>query len=198
MVAMVPLDVATLLDVGCGTGGFGLALKQERSISVTGVETSAEAAAVAKGRLDRVLEGSIDNHFESLKGSNFDCIVFNDVLEHMVDPWATLREAVLWLRPKGYVLASIPNVRYFQVLRGLLLRREWKYEDSGVLDRTHLRFFTASAVRELFESTGYRVLTLKGVNGGFTWKFSLLNRLLFNALSDTRYLQNACLATPRE
>ena len=92
-----------------------------------------------------------------MPSDKFDCIVFNDVLEHMSDPWSALEIAGDVLNNCGRVVASIPNVRHYTVLVPLLIKGRWTYHDVGILDRTHLRFFTRSTVRELFETTGWAV-----------------------------------------
>lgn len=94
-------------------------------------------------------------------GARYDCMVFNDVLEHMVDPWAALRETRDRLTDRGCVVASIPNVRHLILLIPLVWKGQWHYDDTGILDRTHLRFFTKQSMRELFESTGYEVLQIE-------------------------------------
>jgi len=87
----------------------------------------------------------------------FDCIVFADVLEHLRDPWGTMEQYLQRLKPGGYVVASIPNVRNFYLLYNLIVRGQWRYEDSGLLDRTHLRFFTRKEIMELFSVAGLEV-----------------------------------------
>jgi 2-polyprenyl-3-methyl-5-hydroxy-6-metoxy-1,4-benzoquinol methylase len=94
----------------------------------------------------------------------FDCIVFNDVLEHMPDPWEVLRMTRHLLSPIGTVVASIPNVRYLPVSVRLLLNGDFSYADVGVMDRTHLRFFTMRTMHELFEASGYAVVAMRGIN----------------------------------
>jgi hypothetical protein len=87
----------------------------------------------------------------------FDCIVFNDVLEHMIDPWSVLATTRSLLSARGVVVASIPNIRHVSVLLPLLVRGRWSYMEWGVLDRTHLRFFTRRSMISMFEGAGYRV-----------------------------------------
>jgi len=121
--------------------------------------------------------------------------VCNDVLEHLPDPWTVLRQAHGLLNPGGVVVASIPNLRYFPVLKDLVLRGEFEYQRDGVLDRTHLRFFTRKSIGRLFEDTGYSVRAVEGLRGiVFPWKFGLLNRMLGRRFEDSRYLQFACIA----
>jgi 2-polyprenyl-3-methyl-5-hydroxy-6-metoxy-1,4-benzoquinol methylase len=151
----VPQGISSLLDIGCSFGGFGAALKAARpDLEVFGIEPEARAAEIAATRLDGVMTGSFP---EAMPNGKFDCIVFNDVLEHMSDPWSALEIAGSVVNDCGRVVASIPNVRHYTVLVPLLVKGRWTYHDVGILDRTHLRFFTRSTVRELFETTGWAV-----------------------------------------
>src|ERR1700678_4322870 len=152
--AFVPSSVRRLLDVGCSRGAFG-SLMNKRGIEVWGVEPNPQAAAEAEGRIEHVIIGRYPEDLPA--GQTFDCITFNDVLEHMEDPSASLEAARSHLACDGKVLASIPNIRHLSILRDLGLRGRWDYVDVGILDRTHLRFFTRVTMRELFESAGYRV-----------------------------------------
>jgi hypothetical protein len=92
-------------------------------------------------------------------GESVDCIVYGDVLEHLRDLWAALKMHVSHLRENGWVLACIPNIQYWTTLYNLL-QGKWDYQDSGILDRTHLRFFTHKTVRELFEQAGLKIAAL--------------------------------------
>ena len=153
----VPATARWVLDVGCSFGGFGAAVKRERPDAVVwGIEPNPAAAGAAEGRLDRVIRGPFPPNDGDLLAGRFDCVTFNDVLEHMADPWAALRHTQRLLAPGGAVVASLPNVRHITVLSGLL-RGHWTYEESGILDRTHLRFFTRRSACAMFDSAGYDV-----------------------------------------
>lgn len=195
MLKFVPDSSRTLLEVGCGKGEFMANIKSRRALHGTGVEPYPEAAVMARQHFDEVLEAGIDDAVAQLLGRSFDCIVFNDVLEHLVDPWAALRMVKPLLSAGGCVVASIPNMRFWPVLKGLFLHGNWEYADTGVLDRTHLRFFTRSTMNDLFTSSGYRIEHMEGINKiALPWKVALLNRLIGNRLDDTRFTQFACVA----
>lgn len=194
MHGFIPSSATRLLDVGCAYGGFGAALKQARpDLTVIGVEPSEKAAATASTRLDKVTCGTFP---EALDDADFDCIVFNDVLEHVVDPWDVLRRSAPYLRPGGVVVASLPNVRNASVLLRLAVRGTWTYTDVGILDRTHLRFFTRRSALDLFETAGFEVLTWKLISIADSGKLRPL--ALFGRLTEEfRALQIAIVARPR-
>lgn len=195
MLPFVPEGVKRILEVGCSEGEFAANIKAERQVHVTGIEPFAAAARVANTRLDRVLAVDIDTAILALQGEYFDCVIVNDVLEHLLDPWETLVAIRKLLSPHGVAVASIPNVRYFPVLRALALNGRWDYADYGVLDRTHLRFFTQASIREMFETSGYCVERLEGINSmKLSWKLKILFFVFGERLVDTKYQQFACVA----
>lgn len=198
MVQFIPTQTKRLLEIGCGRGAFSQLLKDSRNIHVTAIEPFPEAAKVAAGRVNRLIASPIETALNELDGERFDCVVMNDVLEHLVDPWLTLRGLLPYIQVQGLLVASIPNVRFLPVLKDYVLRADWKYHTTGVLDQTHLRFFTYHSMRKLFDVSGYDVLTVQGINAiKFPWKYGLLNLLTFGALEDSRFMQFACVARPR-
>lgn len=197
MLDFIPLSANNVLDVGCGDGSFGQRLKTRQTCRVTGVEHIAEAAGVARTRLDEVIVGDANNLSAlGFSPESFDCIVCNDILEHLVDPWSAVVHLASLLVPDGCVVASIPNVRYYKVLRDLVQKGTWTYADKGVLDKTHLRFFTQVTIPGLFDPAGLRIETMQGINGPrhFPFKYALLNLLSLGGLADARHLQFACVA----
>ncbi|MBE3599177.1 MAG: class I SAM-dependent methyltransferase [Limnochordaceae bacterium] len=146
----------TILDLGCGPGLVGEALKRSRPCRVTGVEINREAAEEARRRIDEVIAGDIEQLVDALPARAYDCILAADVLEHLRDPWRVLRALRRCLAHGGYVVASVPNVAHWCVLKGLL-EGDWVYQPQGLLDATHLRFFTRRGIVRLFESSGYRI-----------------------------------------
>jgi len=202
MLQYIPQKSYTILDVGCSAGVFGQSLKAQRPVEVWGVELNEQAASAAAQKLDQIVCGAFDSSL-SLPSKSFDCIVFNDVLEHFVDPFAALIYSKELLQDGGVVVASIPNVRYFDNMWNLLVCKDWQYADYGILDRTHLRFFTRRSILTTFEALGYYVECIEGINPvekehpHQARKFRLLNRLLLNKIEDMRYLQFAVVARPR-
>lgn len=198
MLKYVPEKAGNILDVGCGTGNFGRLLKEKLPVKVWGVEFNEDAATQAAQKLDRVICGSFNSSL-NLPKNEFDCIIFNDVLEHLADPYTALVYSKYLLRKGGLVIASIPNIRHFDTIWDLLVNKNWQYTDSGILDRTHLRFFTQRSIVNTFNELGYSIIQIEGINGDMTRyprKFRLLNLLLFNQIEDMRYYQFAVVATP--
>lgn len=193
----VPDDAKLVLDVGCAGGDFGKRLKEEKGCVVWGIEPSEDAAKEAEKNLDKVVSSTFASDMPELDGQFFDAIFFNDVLEHLIDPKEALRIAKQYLRKSGYVIASIPNILYFPAIYMILKQQDWKYEDSGILDNTHLRFFTKKSVGRLFEESGYDIKCIEGINRYSYWKFNLLNFIFLNHMTDWRYLQFAVVAQPK-
>jgi methionine biosynthesis protein MetW len=199
MLKYIPKDSQIVLDVGCSSGSFGQLIKSSQNIEVWGVELDRDAALEATKKLDKVINSAFSADLD-LPKQGFDCIIFNDVLEHLADPWAALKYSRELLREGGSIVASIPNVRYFNNAWEFLVEKNWNYTDWGILDKTHLRFFTQRSILSLFENLDYKVESIVGINPlsvlhpQHVKKFSLLNKLLFNNIEDMNYLQFSVVA----
>ena len=154
---LVPSTCARILDVGCGFGGLGRNLLARGVTQVFGVEINTDAGSQLAGVYADHWISDVEQFQLPVGFEGFDCIVFADVLEHLNDPWGTLERYLQWLKPGGYVVASIPNVRNIALLFNLIVRGRWRYEDSGLLDRTHLRFFTRREIIDLFSASGLQI-----------------------------------------
>jgi 2-polyprenyl-3-methyl-5-hydroxy-6-metoxy-1,4-benzoquinol methylase len=195
ILSFVPLGAKRILDVGCGEGDFGSLLKKNLSAEVWGVEIFEKVAKIAMAKMDRVIVGNIEDQDIPLPSKFFDCVVFNDCLEHLMDPWSVLARIKENLKNDGCVVASIPNICYFPIIKNLVLHGEWAYVESGTLDRTHLRFFTKKSIADMFNSCKYEILKIEGINPTqFPWKFRILNWLLSQGFDDMKYLQFVCIA----
>jgi SAM-dependent methyltransferase len=137
-----------ILDIGCGEGALGLALKRAGAEHVAGVELDGGAAEIARGRLDEVVHGDASGTARALGGGAFDYLVLADVLEHLPDPDRALADLLPSLKPDGRVIVSVPNMRFYPVLLRLAVDR-WSYTDAGVRDRTHLRIFTRRSLERM-------------------------------------------------
>ncbi|MFA6110350.1 MAG: glycosyltransferase, partial [Candidatus Latescibacterota bacterium] len=155
---LVPASARRVLEVGCAAGELGRLLKSQRpGIEVVGVERDPEAARLAGAHLDAVIRGDLETLPDlPYPAGHFDCLVCGDVLEHLRDPEAVLRRLLVHLHPDGSLVCSIPNVRHQSVLLNLMVNGRWEYRDEGLLDRTHLRFFTLAEIRALLTRLGLR------------------------------------------
>ena len=155
-----------VLDLGCAEGVLGASLKQQGlAREVLGIELFKDAAKVAETRLDRVICGDIealDRDELGLVKESFDYILCGDVLEHLRDPWRILAWLASLLKDDGRLIASVPNVRHWSVVLPLLFQGKWEYQAHGIMDRTHLRFFTRKTAIRMFEDCGLRVATCDG------------------------------------
>lgn len=143
-----------VLDIGCASGGL-LAELADVAGYRAGAEIDPEAATAAAQVADRVVAGPFDP--AAFGDRTFDVISMGDVLEHVPDPLSVLRDAATLLSPTGVVAVSLPNVAHWTI-RLRLLRGGWRYESDGILDDTHLRFFTWTTATELVESAGLEVV----------------------------------------
>jgi ubiquinone/menaquinone biosynthesis C-methylase UbiE len=158
LIARLPADsTASVLEVGCGSGATGsLALSLGRAGRYAGVELVEGVAAEARQVLSEVVTGDVERMPLPWRPAEFDALILSEVLEHLVDPWATLARLARVLRPGGLVLASSPNVAHWRVI-GELARGRFELADQGVFDRTHMRWFTPSSFAAMFERAGLRV-----------------------------------------
>lgn len=195
MLPFIPERIKSAIEIGCGDGAFGAALKAEGRVDeYWGLEIHPPSGETARQSLDKVLVGNAELLIDDLPDAYFDVMVFNDSLEHLVDPFLFLVKAKKKLRAGGVIVASIPNVRHFRNLYNLIFKKQWRYVDSGILDRTHLRFFTCESIKDMFDDAGFSIVQLKGIHGSRKRKVRILSLLSFGLLSDIRYLQFAVVA----
>ena len=151
---------ARVLDVGCAAGDLGEALTTLGYV-VTGIEADPEAASVASGRLHDVQLADVQAvPIPQIVRGTFDAVLFGDVLEHLSNPEEVLRSARDVLSDGGVLVASIPNIAHGSV-RLALLQGHWDYTDEGLLDRTHVHFFTLASSTALFRKVGLSVIEVK-------------------------------------
>jgi len=190
-----------VLELGAGDGATLREAKRRGLATYTvGIELVAPASSAAPPdgedatAPDRFLYGDVESLALDLPSDAFDVILCGDVLEHLVDPWRVVRRLVQHLVPGGVFLSSVPNVRNHRLLRKVVLSGDFGYEEAGLLDRTHLRFFCRKNVRELFESAGLVVEEIAENMGGYGRHHQLLDRLTFGLLHDFFVFQFRTLA----
>ena len=161
--SMIAGNPQRILEVGCAEGAMGAVLRKKYDCEYVGVEINSEAAHKAEERLDRVIIADVEK--TNLKEyriaeTGFDYIIYGDVLEHLYDPWTVIYEHKKLLKDDGYVVVSIPNVRNLKIIDSLV-NGNWTYRDEGILDSTHLRFFTLQEVKKMFINCGYNIVDVK-------------------------------------
>ena len=200
LVKLVKGTDLVVLDVGCGAGATGKRLLETGQAKwVTGIELVPSQATVAQQSLNQVLVGDISQMEFNWTSGYFDCIIAGDVLEHLVDPYSVLKKLEPMLRADGLLIASIPNVRHWWVIRDLVLRGEWRYELAGVMDETHLRFFTRRSAGRLLHDSGFVTISVQPFFWGpKTRMFDRLTLGMFEEFLSLRWLIQARPRRPRE
>ncbi|RZL62468.1 MAG: class I SAM-dependent methyltransferase [Pedobacter sp.] len=195
LLKFIPKTIRKVLDVGCASGNFGKMLKEIYGCKVWGIEPDTTSAEIARTKIDTVFNTTFDENIQISNDEKFDCIFFNDVLEHLQQPNEALKLASKYLNESGCIIASIPNIRYYPVILSLLRYKDFKYLDAGVMDKTHLRFFTKKSMIRLFEECDLKVQNIEGINANRYKYLEFANKLLLNNLADMRYPQFAIVAS---
>ena len=190
-------ECAKILDIGCGEGNLGFYLTKIQSASVTGVELVPECAVIASKKLDEVLQVDVESWMDKSRLDSYDYIIFSDSLEHFVNPEKVLLNLKCMLKQScaSSILIAVPNVRNFRVILPLIFNGDWKYENEGLLDKTHLRFFTKKSIFRTLDDCGYQVnechleLPLKSFSG----ILNVFTLGLFKNFLTSHYYLKACI-----
>ena len=179
---LVPRNAARILDAGCGKGLVSKRLKERGVKETVGVEVDADKGKEAAKVMDKVIIGDIEKIELPFTKNYFDCILYGDILEHLRDPWALIKKHRALLKEGGCVICSIPNVRYYKIIRRLMLGY-WDYTDAGPMDKSHLRFFGLINVKEMFDEAGYEITNI--VNHIVTSRgMRIFNSIFLNKFKD--------------
>lgn len=185
----IPNDIQTVLEIGCGKGKFRNFFGSE--VEYWGVEPNKEVYKIAESQLYKVFNATYEEVEQDIPDNYFDLIVCNDVIEHMIDHDFFFENIKNKMKDDGKLLISIPNVRFINNLYNLILKKDWQYEDQGILDKTHLRFFTKKSLIDTLKGHRYKINNFKGINKlnpkGFKKMIKYL--LLLTGNEDTLYLQ---------
>jgi 2-polyprenyl-3-methyl-5-hydroxy-6-metoxy-1,4-benzoquinol methylase len=197
MLKYIPDNAINILEVGCSSGLFCKALKRPDR-EIWGVEINPEAAQKATEICSFVLSGDFNAVYDQLPKNHFDCVIFNDVLEHIYAPWDTIRMVKELLKPSGTIVSSIPNFRYIaNLITEVLWEGDFRYKpEGGILDDTHIRFFTSKSICRMFKEQGYEILIHEGIRPCKSWKEKLFINLSLGKLKDARFKQFATVARP--
>jgi len=191
LIELVPKGNNKILEIGCGEGNTGKALKEQgKAAEVVGVEKVPEIAQIARTRIDNVICGDVETVQLSFCEEYFDYVIMGDVLEHLHNPWFLVKKLKCCLKNGGHIIASIPNVRNWRIIKDLVLKGEWEYCTVGILDDTHLRFFTKKSMIRLFQSEHFAInCIIPGFKFWPTSKCNIANNFTFGLLRDFLTLQ---------
>ncbi|MEI9928764.1 MAG: class I SAM-dependent methyltransferase [Sphingomonas sp.] len=184
LLRLVTVPAHSVLEIGCASGTMLAHYLDQGASRVTGVEYVPAVADMARTRCPgaTILSGDVDQIPVERIGSGYDLLLASYVLEHVADPWQTLGRLATLLRPGGQFVGALPNVRNWRVTFPLLLTGKWEYVESGIMDRTHLRFFSRATIVELLTATGFK--DIKIVPKLYGTKDNLGNRLTLGIAVD--------------
>ncbi len=192
IVPLLPQKFDNILEIGCGSGATLQWIKSQFSVNwIGGVELNEEAAAQAEECLDFFKQGNIEDIELPLENNTIELILCLDVLEHLIDPWTVVNRLSKLLKSGGVMIISLPNIMHHSSFLPLLLNDRWDYEVSGILDRTHLRFFTKKTSIELCNQNGLKVIEVLPIilaKYSKTWLFNSITLNLFQRFLTTQYL----------
>ena len=190
IVDLVPPNKANkVLDIGCGTGAVLKEVKKTGKASeIVGVDIN---SLEGTHELDKFILGNIEEIELPYPQNYFDIIICADVLEHLRDPWNTLKKLVSYMKPDGLLIASFPNVREGKTLWKIAFKGDFKYEERGILDKTHLRFFCKKNITDLMTVGG---LGIEGIYPLMGTKRMILNKALFGLMEEFLAIQYIVVA----
>jgi len=191
MIPVLPQQYSRVLEIGCGEGSFLENLSQD--CEFWGVEPDGASARIAAEKIDTILIGTYEEMYDDIPDNYFDLVICNDVIEHFVDHDKFFQSIKRKFKKNGCLVASIPNVRFIKNLNELLIKKDWEYKNDGILDRTHLRFFTEKSLRRTIIDNGFVVDKFMGINPykrkGFGLRRFLYNLAISLLGADLRYMQ---------
>lgn len=165
VINLVPRNVKRVLEIGCGMGAMSIALKEMYNCEIVGIEIDSNVAQFARHNLDEVYSEDIEI-IDLSKLGKFDCIICADVLEHLRDPWTVIEKLANHLESGGQMVISVPNAANIEVVKSLI-QGDFTYKDAGILDKTHLRFFTRKTLPTLFP-TNLELKELRSITINYT------------------------------
>ncbi len=189
MFYFMPNSLKKTIEFGCSNGYFSATIKENFGAEVWGVDMDSSAISKAEEVLDKAVWGQAMQVLEGLPNNYFDCVICNDFLEHLENPTEFLTALKPHVSKSAFLVCSLPNVRYWKNIRELLFNKDWRYREGGILDNTHLRFFTKKSMKRLLGVSGLTVDIIKGINPSKSILFGLLNILTLGFHNDMKYYQ---------
>ena len=191
IIEFIPKNYNKILEIGCSEGNFRKNLSP--NCEYWGVETNLESGRIASKKINKLIKGDFFKIHNQLPDNYFDLVICNDVIEHFEDYnlfFDTIRKK---MTDNAFIIGSIPNVRYVTNLYNLIFLKNWEYTNEGILDKTHLRFFTKKTLIDTFSKNGFNIIQLDGINkisvSIFSLKSILKKLLTFIFGRDSNYLQ---------
>jgi 2-polyprenyl-3-methyl-5-hydroxy-6-metoxy-1,4-benzoquinol methylase len=185
-----------MLEIGAASGDTLLYAKQHGYANcVYGIDLcSIENSHQNDVQIDQFIIGNVENIELPLGENSFDVIICGDVLEHLVDPYSLVHKLKQLLTPNGILIASVPNIREWHIMMDILIKGNFNYQDAGILDKTHLRFFCKKNIKNLFLENEMSLLTCTS-NIEFTgYKKKILNRITCRLFEEFLTIQYYCVA----
>jgi len=160
----IPKNAEFIAEIGCAAGALGQVYRQMNpKVFYTGLEINPDAAKIASERLNKVITGDVEKislNDCDISINSLDCLIYADVLEHLCDPASVLKNHSKYLKENGQIIACIPNIQHWSILFNLL-QGKWDYTEEGLLDSTHLRFFTLDSIRKLFNECSLEIVEIQ-------------------------------------
>jgi SAM-dependent methyltransferase len=182
MLSLVRGNPKRVLEIGCASGQTLSFMRERGAEHMVGIECSPEMAAIAAARgVGKIIVGDVERMDLDIELASFDLLIAGHVLEHLADPWASLKRFSTFLKPGGQFVGALPNVRHFSVVLPLLVKGKWDYQPSGVMDWTHLRFFSRGTAIALVRGAGFEGEQIVPELGG---KSKIANMMTFGAFGD--------------
>jgi len=194
--SLIPKDTKSILDVGCGKGFLGKALKDKGFKDLWCIEIKPFLAEEATYYMDGFITDDVEKIDIPEKKGGFDCIVLADILEHLKDPWTTLNRLKEHLSKDGLVIASILNIRHYRLIKDIV-RDRWFYRADGILDGEHLRFFGMSTIKHLFSTAGMEIVNIERLEKA-EGLMKILNCLSFGSLKELLTFQYLIVAKKKK
>ena len=189
MLAFIDCPPQRCMEFGCSSGGFSALVKEKFGCETWGADIDRKSVEMAKTMLDRVFLGDAFEVIKELPDNSFDCLICNDIIEHLYSPERFFEEVKRCLTKDAILICSLPNVRHWKTFNRYLFLKDWKYKKSGILDYTHLRFFTRKSMKRAIKDWGFKLEKMKGIRPTKSPFFYLFALLTLGFIYDMRFLQ---------